>query len=178
MQNKNELMQVIKYLPMVFTSFKIPQNQSELEFMLDIWWKFLAPYDLAIIITAIDKHAKQCSFANIPQIADIAKDLQNKQDGNFKDAYYYFSEIEKAISYSNSKENYAKLSEFSKKIVVGPWKLAQWANDSQGFNTIISSRLLKEIENTLKQEELEIELARNKKMLEMTKQKTQKELKQ
>ena len=176
MKNLAELKQVLEYVPMVFTSFKLPVGEQALDYMLNVWWKFLAPYDLPIIITAIDIHASQCAFANIAQIADIAKDLQNKQDGNFKDSYTYFAEIENAVSYANAKENYAKLSEFSKQIVGGSYKLAQWATDPQGFNSTISNRLLKTIENTIKQDELKQKLERNERLLEITKKR--KEIKQ
>lgn len=152
--NSNELVKVYAYTKAIFGSFEIPKNKTQIECQNIVWLKVLAPYDLAVIYTAIDEYAKTNQFVNIAQIANLCRQVKQIHDGTYKTAFDYLNEITNAVSYSNSKENFEKLSNFAKEIVGHPAKLAQWCNLGEDFYTYTSNRLYKEITQKLEEREL------------------------
>lgn len=173
---KDELIKVYAYTQAIFGSFTMPKDKLQLESQNIVWLKALAPYDLAVIYTAIENYAKNNQFVNIAQIANICRQVQQIKDGTYKTAYDYLSEITNAVSYSNAKENFEKLSDFSKEIVGNSAKLAQWCNLGEDFYTYTSNRLYKEITQKLEQQELKELNQINKQLL--LESKAKKELKQ
>ena len=173
---KEELIKVYTYTQAIFGSFTIPKDKIQLESQNIIWLKALSPYDLAVIYTAIDEYAKSNQFVNIAQIANLCRQIQQIQDGTYKTAYDYLGEITRAVSYSNAKENFEILSDFSKEIVGSYAKLAQWCNLGEDFYTYVSNRLYKEITQKLEIKEMkELQKINSALLLES---KTRKELKQ
>ena len=68
-----------------------------------------------------------------------------------------FNEITTAVSYYNCDENFHKLSEIAKKVVVEPSQLARWALcETETYNTVIASNIKKGIRNQIqKQDKIE-----------------------
>ena len=151
---KNELIKVYAYVKSIFTNFPMPVSKMEIETRNIVWFKFLHSYELDVIFLAIDNYAKENQFVNIAQIASECDKVLRLLQGNYKDEFYYLDEITKAISYSNSKVNYDRLSEFSKSIVTHPAMLARWCNMGEDFYKFERNTLLKKIVTKLKQEEL------------------------
>lgn len=164
-----ELTKVYAYTKAIFSSFDIPTNKMQLECTNQIWYKFLRPFDLDIIYTSIDMYARTNNFVNITQIATNCERMQDLQNGIIKEPYFYIKEISKAVSYSKSKENFEKLSDFSKQIVGAAYKLAQWSNLGENFETQIVPRLLKEINQKLESDTMQKYLKINKALLSTSK---------
>lgn len=173
---KEELIKVYAYTKAIFGNFTMPTDKLQQDSQNIVWLKALTPYELDVIYTAIDLYAKDNQFVNIAQIAEQCKYVQQIKGGTYKDAYYYLNEISHAVSYSDAKANFEKLSEFSKEIVGSSAKLAQWCIAGEAFNTIVAGRLLKQITSKLKADETKKMLSTNEKVL--IESKTKKELKQ
>ncbi len=174
--NKNELIKVYAYTQAIFGSFTMPKDKLQLESQNIVWLKVLAPYDLVVIYTAIEEYAKTNQFVNIAQIANLCRKIKQIQDGTYKSVDDYLNEISKAVSYSNAKENFEKLSDFAKEIVGNSARLAQWCNLGEDFYKFAVNRLYKEIAQKLEERELK-EMEKVNKAVLLT-SKAKKELKQ
>ena len=151
---REELMQVYAFCSSIWTSFKLPSSKLELELFNEVWFKFLEPFDKAIIFTAISEFAKENNFCNIAQVSELCQKYVDIQNGTYIDEERVLQEIRQAISYDNCAENFAKLSPFAKQIVGHKAYLAKWALSGQ-FETVIASNLRKQIHNTLQSRKFE-----------------------
>lgn len=151
---REELMQVYAFCSSIWSSFKIPTSNLELQLFNETWFIFLAPYEKSIIFTAITEYARENNFCNIAQIAELCKKYVQMQNGTYIDEEEVLQEIRSAVSYDKCAENFEKLSPFAKEIVGHKAYLAKWALSGQ-FETVIASNLRKTIHNTLQSKKFE-----------------------
>lgn len=149
MINEDSLVEIFAYVKALFNTFTVPKNNVELKALKMVWLKHLERFSLDIIYVGIDEYAKNNQFVNIAQIAELCRKAEQIEMGTFKDAYYYFNEISRAISYSSSRENFARLSNFSKDIVRNSAMLAQWSEAGENFQIHIAPRIMKQIQSKL-----------------------------
>jgi len=160
---KNELLVIYAYAKNIWSSFKLPEAEEDIKMMNKVWCDFLSEYDIDIILSAIRKHSAESDFCSISKIASLCDNIYRQINNLIIDEDEVFKEIRNAIDYSNCKENFQKLSDFSKEIVGHQAYLAKWALEG---NTAMRETLLrKEIARTIQKKENERIVCKNKSLM-------------
>lgn len=151
---REELLKVYGYAKSIWSSFKVSNVEPDASLHDEVWFEVLKPYDVRVVLTAMQEYAKESDFCNISKVACLCEKILNIKNGSYIDVESVLSEIRNAVSYAYCKEKFATLSEFAKSIVEHPARLAQWAN-SESLDTVIMSNLRKTITNKLEQRKLQ-----------------------
>lgn len=153
---KEELKQVYAYASLLWQTFKVPTEEDKLILQSQIWYDFLKDYDLETIFASMRELCKESDFCNIGKIAKGCQTIYGLVEKRL-DEEDVFNEITKAVSYYNCDENFYKLSEIAKKVVVEPSQLARWALcETETYNTVVASNIKKSIRNQIqKQDKIE-----------------------
>lgn len=165
--NKVDLLKVYAFAGAIWSSFKTPTNDAEAKLFDEVWFTILKPYPIEMVLTAIQEYATDNDFCNVAKIGELCNKYTQKANGTYIDVESVLMEIKNAVSYSDCKENFAKLSPFAKEIVQNPAYLARWSMNGQ-FETVIMSNLRKQITNILadrKHDEIMQLTQSNKKLL-------------
>ena len=162
----NEILKVYAYAQTIFTNFTVPTNELQAQLTNITWIKFLKPYPLEIIYSAIDQYAKENKFINIVQIAEMCREALEISQGTHQTTETYINELERAVSKSGSVDGainaYNSLSEILKSIVPGYWYLGRWHNEGFEF---VATRLKEEIKNKLREASFQTYIQANSKLL-------------
>lgn len=165
MTNK-DLIKVFAYAQAIFTNFTVPTGELEAQTTSLIWLKFLKPYPLEIIYSAIDEYARENKFISIAQIADLCKKAQDIVNGTHQTTETYLKELELAVdragTYESANNAYDSLSDLLKSIIPGYWTLGKMHNE--GFE-YYASRYKEEIKDKLCSKSLETSIVKNTKLL-------------
>ena len=168
MDSNKDLLKVYAYAEAIFTSFKQPTEKFKAEATALIWLKFLKPYSLDVIYSAIDQHAKNSDFMNIVKVAELCQEAENIKAGTHKTAEDYYREIEKAIYGATNgitaREEFDKLSDVSKAIVGAPYILGSIKNDGISFH---ATRLREQIADKLRSESMQKSVVSNARLLQV-----------
>ena len=166
--NNKDLLKVYAYTQAIFNSFKIPTDKIEAQTTALIWLKFLKPYSLDVIYSAIDQHAKTSDFMNIVKVAELCQEAESIKAGTHKTAEDYYREIEKAVAGATNgitvREEFNKLSDLSKAIVGAPYILGTIKNDGISFH---ATRLREQIADKLRSESMQKSVVANAKLLQV-----------
>lgn len=145
---KEDLLKVYTFASAIWSSFRTPTSEIEARLFDEVWFTILRPYSIEMILSAIQEYATENDFCNIAKIGDICKKYTQKLNGTYIDAESVISEIHKAVSYTDCKKNFEKLSPFAKEIVGDPSQLARWYMNDQ-FETVVMSNIRKQVNNVL-----------------------------
>ena len=154
--DKKELTKVFALAKSLWSSFKIPENDLDLAMLSAVWLELLTPYDFNLIKVSMMQYANENDFCNISKVSALCKKYIEIKNGTYLDENIIIDHIRRAVSWTKSKENFEKLTDFEKEIVRGPHILARWSQD-EAFESVIVSNLRKEIRSKLElkqQEEL------------------------
>lgn len=165
---REELLKVYAYAGAVWSSFKLPNNALELKLQNEVWLNLLSEFDISTIFVSINEYARSNNFCNVVQIAENCRKYESLKNGTYINEDMILNEIKNAVSYSNSRENYEKLSPMAKNFVAGSYVLARWAMD-ESFNSVIVSNLRKEIARYLADERMREDIRRIQSLNDRTK---------
>ena len=147
---REDLKQVYAYASLLWETFKVPTEKENIILQAQIWYDFLKEYDLETIFASMRELCKESDFCNIGKIAKGCQTIYNINKNEINEEEKIFNEINKAISFYNSKENFNNLSDVAKRVVVNPSNLSSWAMcENEDFNTVVASNIRKSIRNQL-----------------------------
>mgnify|MGYP002659046473 CR=1 FL=1 len=151
---KIELCKVYAYAELLWNTFKRETDELKSQLQNRLWWDFLKNYDLEVIYAGMRELAKEENFCSIAKVAKECQKIMKIAKNEVLDEDLIFSEINSAISYYNAQENFDKLSDIAKSVVVNPSQLSQWAtSEITEFNTVIASNIKKSIRNKIQFQE-------------------------
>lgn len=163
---KQDLLKVYAYTQAVLGSFKIPTEPLESQTTALVWLKFLKPYPLDIIYSAIDHYAKENNFINISRVAELCKDAQDIRNGTHASVETFLKEIEvaidKASTYETANTAYNNLSDFCKALIPGYWTLGRWHNEGFEYS---ATRIKQQILDKLRTESMQKSMQANAQLL-------------
>lgn len=166
--NNKDLLKVYAYTQAIFNSFKVPTDKIEAQTTALIWLKFLKPYSLDVIYSAIDQLAKTSDFMNIVKVAELCQETESIKTGTHKTAEDYYREIEKAVAGATNgitnREEFNKLSDVSKAIVGAPYVLGTIKNDGISFH---ATRLREQIADKLRSDSMQKSVVANARLLQV-----------
>lgn len=164
--NNKDLVKVYAYTKAIFNNFKIPTEELEAQTTALIWLKFLKPYSLDVIYSAIDHHAKTNDFMNIVKVAELCQETMEIQLGTHQTVDTYLHEIEIAVSKSRDYEStynaYNSLSDFCKSIVPAQYYLGRWHNEGFEFS---ATRIRQLIADKMRSNSMQKSIETNTKLL-------------
>lgn len=162
----SDLLKVYAYAQTIFTNFTVPTSELQTQTTNLVWLKFLKPYPLEIIYSAIDHYAKENKFINIVQIAELCKEAFEISQGTHQTAETYLKELETAVdksgTYEEANKAYDSMSDFLKSIIPGYWTLGRWHNDGFEF---VATRVKQDIKDKLRSQSLQASIETNSKLL-------------
>ena len=162
----NDLLKVYAYAQTIFTNFTVPTGELQAQTTNIIWLKFLKPYPLEIIYSAIDQYAKDNKFINIVQISEICKEAFEISQGTHRTVETYLNELEQAVTKAGTVEGainaYDSLSNVLKSLIPGYWYLGRWHNEGFDF---IATRIKEQIKNKLREQSLQNSIQTNSSLL-------------
>lgn len=162
----NELLNVYAYAQTIFTNFTVPTSELEAQTTNIVWLKFLKPYSVDIIYSAIDQYARDNKFINIVQIAELCEEAYQISQGTHRTAEDYLKEIESAVDKAGTREGaenaYNSLNDILKTIIPGYWTLGRWHNDGFEF---VATRLKQDIQSKLRTQSFQQSIQANSKLM-------------
>lgn len=166
--NNKDLLKVYSYAEAIFSSFKMPVDEIKAQTTALVWLKFLKPYPLDVIYSAIDQLAKTNDFINIVKISELCKEFTEIQAGTHNTADSYLNEVENAVLKASSGESarnaYDNLSPFCKSLFPGSWSLGKMYNEGFEYH---ATRIKQLILDKLRSISMEKSMDTNTKLLNL-----------
>lgn len=142
---KDEVRKLLLVMDAIFTSF----NVKEPEDMVDAWHFILQDYPADEILLGLKTFISTQGSAYAPSVSELIAMTRKPKELTELSESEAWSQVRKAISRSiyNSREEFEKLPEEAKRVVVRPDQLAEWAMmSSDEVNTVVRSNFRRSYE--------------------------------